>query len=518
MRSNLPVTNNERTYSADQKLISGTDLKGKITYCNDEFAEVSGFSREELIGESHNLIRHPDMPSEVFASMWEHLKEGKAWMGMVKNRCKNGDYYWVSAYVTPVFTNGDLVGYESVRALPDHDLIRRADHFYREMRSGQFARKQTFKKLAELSGLALPVFTGIVIGVLTNSALDSVLGGLAGISVTFGVQLYRRGRRLDELEKSVTGFFHDTTAAAIYHGDGGPYGQAAMALSGMSARIDCILSRITESSTSVVKTSEKSRDLAKQAHDEIHKQREESASLARVMAEISSATSEMVTYIRDTAENTKNVKRKIMEGTELAGKTQTSISSLSDISEQVAGTIKAISEQTERISQAAQVIEDIAEQTNLLALNAAIEAARAGEQGRGFAVVADEVRNLAQRTQETTGNIHSAMAELSSKVVAAEQVSQQSNSSAQDGMSQVNDMDHMFSEISVAIEGISDMSERMASAADKQSRLTVTMDDRTTSMSSLAENSMDRSADAVNSIRKILEFSNEMNDLVKRFR
>ena len=102
MRSNLPITNKEYTYSADQKLISATDLKGKITHCNDAFVEVSGYSREELIGQPHNLIRHPDMPSHAFESMWQHLKQGKAWMGMVKNRCKNGDHYWVSAYVTQI--------------------------------------------------------------------------------------------------------------------------------------------------------------------------------------------------------------------------------------------------------------------------------------------------------------------------------------------------------------------------------------------------------------------------------
>ncbi len=518
MRSNLPITNKEHTYSADQKLISATDLKGKITHCNDAFVEVSGYSREELIGQPHNLIRHPDMPSHAFESMWQHLKQGKAWMGMVKNRCKNGDHYWVSAYVTPVFTNGQLIGYESVRTLPSRDLIRRAEQYYQEINSGKINQKKQAKKVAEALGWGLPVILGAIIGVLTNSTLDSVLGGLAGISITFGIQLYRRSQRLKELEKSYADVFHDSTAAAIYHGHAGPYGQAAMAVTGMAARIDCILTRMMDSSASVVKTSHHGMGLANDAFNEIQKQGEESSSLVRAMGDISVATSEIVTYIRDTTNNTRDVKQKIMAGTELASETQKSISSLSEISEQVAGTIRAISEQTERISQAAQVIEDIAEQTNLLALNAAIEAARAGEQGRGFAVVADEVRNLAQRTQETTGNIHSAMAELSSKVTAAEHVSERGSSSAQNGMSQVNDMDNMFGEILVAMEGIASMSGSMASAAERQAGLTSEMEQKTETISSLANASMSRSKDAADSIRHILEFSTEMNDLVKRFR
>ena len=100
MRINQPNSGRERSFPAEQHLISATDTRGVITYCNDEFAEISGFTREELVGSPHNLVRHTDMPPAVFGHMWDYLKSGRSWMGIVKNRCKNGDHYWVSAYVT----------------------------------------------------------------------------------------------------------------------------------------------------------------------------------------------------------------------------------------------------------------------------------------------------------------------------------------------------------------------------------------------------------------------------------
>ncbi len=81
MRTNLPVTQKELEFSAGQRLISATDLHGKLTYCNDEFVAVSGYTREQLLGSPHNIVRHPDMPSAVFAHMWSYLKDGKSWMG-----------------------------------------------------------------------------------------------------------------------------------------------------------------------------------------------------------------------------------------------------------------------------------------------------------------------------------------------------------------------------------------------------------------------------------------------------
>ncbi len=115
MKNNQPVTQREIPFPPDTYLVSRTDLKGIITYANDAFVDISGFSREELIGNSHNIVRHPDMPQAAFADLWATVKQGLPWRGLVKNRCKNGDFYWVEAFVTPIKQDGRITGYQSVR-------------------------------------------------------------------------------------------------------------------------------------------------------------------------------------------------------------------------------------------------------------------------------------------------------------------------------------------------------------------------------------------------------------------
>ena len=118
MNHNLPVTDNEIKLEEGQELISTTDLKGSITSYNDDFLRMSGFSDDELMDKNHNVIRHPDMPVEAFADLWKHMQSNQHWMGVVKNRAKSGDHYWVDAYITPIVENGQVLGYESVRAKP----------------------------------------------------------------------------------------------------------------------------------------------------------------------------------------------------------------------------------------------------------------------------------------------------------------------------------------------------------------------------------------------------------------
>src|SRR5512144_2489936 len=102
MRVNLPVINQEYILPANDVIVSRTDLKGRITYVNETFVHACGFTRDELIGKAHNIVRHPDMPAAAFADLWDTIKTGQPWSGLVKNRRKDGGFYWVHANVTPI--------------------------------------------------------------------------------------------------------------------------------------------------------------------------------------------------------------------------------------------------------------------------------------------------------------------------------------------------------------------------------------------------------------------------------
>ena len=129
MKINLPITGRSVDFAPDANILSTTDLDSRITYANPDLINVSGYELSELLGSTHNVLRHPDMPAAAFSHMWQTLKAGRSWMGMVKNRCKNGDHYWVSAFATPVCRDGKVVEYQSVRTRPQPDISRQLKHF-----------------------------------------------------------------------------------------------------------------------------------------------------------------------------------------------------------------------------------------------------------------------------------------------------------------------------------------------------------------------------------------------------
>ena len=181
MKNNQPVTQVERPFPTGKYVVSNTDLKGSITYANDAFVELSGFDRDELIGKNHNVVRHPDMPPAAFKYLWDTIQDGRPWRGVVKNRCKNGDHYWVDAFVVPVREGDKLVGYMSVRSEPTREQVKQAEALYKQLAAsgatidakGPWTRRISLR--ARLVGVML-FMAAMIVGGATI--------GVGGISVT----------------------------------------------------------------------------------------------------------------------------------------------------------------------------------------------------------------------------------------------------------------------------------------------------------------------------------------------
>lgn len=223
MRMNLPVTQREFDYPAEHMLVSTTDTKGIITHCNHGFVAVSGYTYDELIGQNHNLVRHPDMLAAAFKDLWSTVGRGQPWTGMVKNRSKNGDHYWVQANVTPIMEDGKPRGYMSVRIKPSRQEIKAAESLYAQMNAAQESGKLPFylqagqvhykgvqgiggriRRMTLTSRLGLALGFMIALGMLPQW-LD--LQGVSGLGLKFGSLLF--GAAL------VLVWFHKSFGAAI---------------------------------------------------------------------------------------------------------------------------------------------------------------------------------------------------------------------------------------------------------------------------------------------------------------
>jgi PAS domain S-box-containing protein len=178
MKMNLPVTGQEQRFPAEKNMVTKTNTKGIITFANKDFVEISGFSEEELVGKNHNLIRHPDMPPIAFEIMWKTLKRGLPWRGIVKNRCKNGDHYWVDARIVPIKKNGEITGYMSVRACPSREDVAAAETTYKRA----IAKPDIIKEKIDANWKKhLSIKNGIPLWILFVTML-MIGGGILGIT------------------------------------------------------------------------------------------------------------------------------------------------------------------------------------------------------------------------------------------------------------------------------------------------------------------------------------------------
>jgi len=187
MRKTGPVTQVEINLTDSDQLVSSTDTKGVITSANDVFCRLAGFSKEELIGQAHNLVRHSDMPQAAFSLLWGTIQQGKPWRGIVKNRCENGDHYWVDAYVTPMYEDNKIVGYESVRQKADPAWIKRADEVYTALNNGKNPLP-LYKRLVEKHMYLFKAGSLGLLGLLISLVFSGASGLLPG-TLILGIAL-----------------------------------------------------------------------------------------------------------------------------------------------------------------------------------------------------------------------------------------------------------------------------------------------------------------------------------------
>ena len=471
MKKNLPITDNEVSFDASVAITSTTDLKGALTYVNQDFLDISGFTAEELIGKNHNIVRHPEMPAAAFEDLWATVKAGKTWMGLVKNRCKNGDYYWVDAFVTPLVNNGEITGYESTRVKPSSIRKKCATALYKKISAGKKLKLKSLSFLQKqiVTGSLFQLFISTFLAVMGLLSVPVATAVWVCVSLVWaGISYYQLQDFQKLLNRSKT-IVDNPLMQLAYYGKVDDVSQIRLSIRMMKSKLRAAVKRIMRAAEQLSEQAQNGVDIATASNTNINAQKQE-------LEMVATAVNEMAATVQEVAQSTGNAAQATQDANEMARKgalTSTDaigiIDSLDANVSTASNSITQLKVDSENIGGVLDVIRSIAEQTNLLALNAAIEAARAGEQGRGFAVVADEVRTLASRSHAATEEIQEMIIKLQQGVSTAVANMEEVSKRAAEGVSQVEESAEALAEMSGSVAVINDMNTHIAAATEEQS-------------------------------------------------
>ncbi|WCE30321.1 methyl-accepting chemotaxis protein [Vibrio sp. SCSIO 43137] len=507
-----------KNYSEHLNLISTTDPDSIVTYANSHFCDVSEFTEEDLLGNPHNVVRHPEMPKAAFAQMWQYLKSGQSWMGLVKNRCKEGGHYWVSAFVTPIKAqDGSTTEYQSVRSKPSKEQIERAEQTYQKLNSGSKAssfRIPYLKLSFILCAVMLLAFAASIMMPSLSSYL-SVAGLISGGTLLFvSVKQAGRFRHIRQLAEQS---YSNPLMEKIYTGHFDDFSTVELALIMKKAELRAVAGRTGETAECIAASADKEFKSMQGVERSLEEQFANTEQVATAVEELSHS-------IREVADSASSATSVTDEAQQESEKGLASISETIEVIDQLSvelvnsgRVINQLSESSQKIESILDVIGNISEQTNLLALNAAIEAARAGEAGRGFAVVADEVRSLANKTRSSTDEIQQMIAELQSSAGDAVEIMGKGESLSQQCLTRANETGEVLNNISSRLNAVTDNSHQIAVAVEEQASVTQEVSRNVSNIRVLANDTLSSSRESVSRTEELVVNLNGLQRLIKQF-
>lgn len=513
-KPNRTTIDEEVTFSSDVELVSTTDTRGVITYANKEFCDISGFSSEELLGCNHNIVRHPHMPKVAFKDLWEKLKKGQSWRGAVKNRCKDGRYYWVDAFVTPIFENNKLIGYQSVRTKLGEAEMRRAIRMYKQAIAAEKTNsdktnvRDTQISFSQKLSLWFLLNLALIIASISYSPYLTILLPVATFLLFYNT-VYRENydkklaNEYDSISRQV--FCETKNNISEYH------------LKMSEGRLRTILGRVIDSgrimlvkANALLRSSEEAKSNAESGALELESVSSSIEEMVTTVSEIATRSSEIMNKTNTAKDTSEQVSGNLID-------TQRNIEHLVSEVESSAKITQTLTNESIKINSVMEEIQGIAEQTNLLALNASIEAARAGEYGRGFSVVADEVRALSQRTYSATEQIQKLVNGIQDTLKTLAVSMEEGQKSASSCIQITSVTEESLNELCSIVTDISDNTIQISSATEQQSVVAKEIGQNVSNLSQKSNDSLCQAELVEINAQEIAKLAEKLQSMTKSF-
>ncbi|MDU5714657.1 MAG: methyl-accepting chemotaxis protein [Citrobacter freundii] len=467
MSSHPYVSQQNTPLDDDITLMSTTDLQSYITHANDTFVQVSGYQLNELLEKPHNLVRHPDMPKAAFADMWYTLKQGEPWSGIVKNRRKNGDHYWVRANAVPMVREGRVTGYMSIRTRATDEEIAAVEPLYKALNEGRCNRR-IHKGLVVRKGWlgrlpAMPIrwrvrsvmaFMFVLLAVaLQQMGAEWPLLLMSALVMLLGTAIF---------EWQIVRPIENVTRQALKVATGE---RNSVSHLNRSDELGLMLRAVGQLGLMC-------RWLIHDVSSQVSCVRSDSETLAKGSDDLNKHTQQTVENVQETVTTMNQMAASVKQNSETAAAADKLSIAASSAATHGGEAMDTVIKTMDDIANSTQRIGTITTLTNILALNAAVEAARAGEQGKGFAVVAGEVRHLASRSASAANDIRKLIDASADKVQSGSDQVHAAGRTMDDIVAQVQNVTQLIAQISHSTLEQSDGLSSLTRAVNELSNIT----------------------------------------------